>query len=545
MRFHQGVHSRPEQLFKQMLSEPPSRIGVDTETVSLSIRKLLGIGIAVSGRDAFFLSADDPDFVRVIRLLQEPSITKVYHNAPFDLRVLRKWQPDLYNIEDTAILARLAGVPAELEYASYWVGRQTEPAKALMARFKARNMDEVPIAELAKKCCKDAQATLLLLDYLKPKVSQDYYRVERRMLPVLELASRVGVALDQDYRAELERLYSYEFQYYKALTDELGYNPNSPQQVGYMLAKRGVVLPMSKSGRQLATDVETLQYQDDPVAQLTLLYRQVQKQLSTYILPLAGQERAYTTHHMDAITGRISGTSAGDDEPDRNMTNITKRRELKRLPSIRGMFIPDDGMFTRLDASQIELRILAHLSQDERMLSIYQSGGDIHADTERAVFGTEGPNRIAAKTFNFAQIYGAKVGTVAHQIGSKDYAKVSKLIQAWREAYSGAAHWITQQQEDGLRQGYVETLLGRKMILPLEMGEEHARNCAVNYPIQGTAAEVFKRVILALSELLPSHRLYVHDELLMNGQHMLPLDDLATVTPVYAPLEVEYQERWK
>ena len=411
-----------------------------------------------------------------------------------------------------------------------------------MATHNVKDMAHLPPSVLAAKCCTDAQATYLLADYFPTKgLSMEYYERERHIIPMLEFISQRGIRLDQERRAELDELYSRDYAYYLTQARGFGFEPSAPRQVGYALASRGNFLPMTRGKTQLATDDVTLKKCKDPLAALVLNFRHVQKMLTTYIRPLAGQERAYTTLHLDAITGRVSSGGAGRSDPDRNLQNIPKKVERGNMPTVRSMFLPDDGdnVWTRIDAVQIELRVLAYLSQDQRMLSIFESGGDLHQATSEALHIT----RDYAKIFNFALIYLGDDYTLANNIGTSDLAAVRRMRAFWADSFPQAARWVTVQQLEGLRNGYVETLYGRRMPLPLDMGEKHARSCSVDYPIQGTAAEVFKIYLLALLEFLPSMRLLVHDEDLMSGRLEMPkgLEDL---TPVRVPMKVEHIERW-
>jgi len=530
-----------------LVTEPPSMLAFDTETVSLTDRTLLGIGVAQSGVDAFYVTADDPEFYKLINLLKSTSIRKIWHNAPFDVRVLRSREIDYSNIDDTAIMARMQGLPAVLEEASYWVNRQTERAVNTLARFNATSMSGVPERELAYKCIIDSEATWLLREMYWPRIDHEYYEVERQIVPMLEEISQKGVRLDQARRDELDAYYSKEVAWYETVASNMGFSPSKNMQVGWMLSDMQVFLPMTRKKTMLATDNETLNKIESPLravafAQFVLGYRHVAKMLSTYIKPYVGLARAYTTLHMDAITGRVSSTHAAKNDPDRNLQNITKKAEKGGVPTIRSMFIPDEGddVFTRADYSQLQLRILAHMSGDRRMLGVFMSGGDIHSDTAEGMRVT----RDSAKTFNYAVIFGADAKTIADKLNTKDIARVREYMKRWMETYPQAAQWLYMQQELGLSLGYVLTLFGRKMMIPMDQGEQHARNCSVNYPIQGTEAEIVKRGMLVCRDaFMPAIRLQVHDELLNSGRVVIP-SGMADLTPVHAPLDVEYVSTW-
>ena len=547
MRFHYGSHPNPKELWQSTLENPPPVLAVDTETVSLKDLSAVGIGVAVSSQDAFYCTSDSQDFQILLNLLCEERVRKVFHNAPFDLRVLRPYDLDIFNIDDTAVLCRLnLEVDASLPNMSFWVDMQTESAKNFLARFNAKTMDEAPTAPLAEKCCRDSLATYRLWEYMQSRAPMAYYnKFERPLLPVLETISRKGIAIDQDRRQELEDYYAREVAYYRTVAEAEGFNPGSAYQVGFMLAKRKNFLPFTKSKRQFMTDNTTLSKLDDPLAQLVLMYRHTAKMLSTYLLPLQGMQRAYTTLSPDATTGRLTSTRM-------NLQNIPKRAEKGIAPTIRSMFIPDDGVFTLIDLSQIELRVLAYLSQDANMLAVFaQPDGDIHRDTEMRVWGTHGPNRLMAKVFNFAMIFGADPITISNQIGYKNVKQIADWMKLWMQGYPQAARWMLETQEIGLKQGYVETLYGRKMRLPIELiasgerGLKHLRNCTRSYPIQGTAAEIIKLVMLELNtaEFMPKMVLQIHDELMFNGTVKMP-EGLEDLTPIHAPYEIKYVERW-
>lgn len=550
MRVFQGSAAvKPLELWQEVTASPPAIVGVDTETPSLSDRSLLGLGLAFGQGRNFYITADDDDFPRALRVLRDPAVTKVFHNAPFDVRLLRKYQVDYSNIQDTAIMVRLLGeANATLEAHSWRVRLQTTPATQLMAEYKAKDMTQIPPEAVGAKCCRDAEATLELYHKLHNEVDHALYDVDIRVVTMLETISQKGLALDHPLLDEVTVYYKQMADYYKTLTAGYGFSVSSPWQVGYTLATRGNFLPLTKSGKQLATDDATLSELDDPLAAVVLLYRKYAKMLNTYLVPWADQPRAYTTFHLDAITGRISGTSAGANEPDRNMLNLPKKSEMAdveagRVKPVRHVLLPDKGEFTKGDASQIELRLLSHLSGDERMERVLRNpDGDIHSDTND---GMEIHNRYIAKVFNFAMIYLANDKTLARQIKTRDYERVAEYRRRWMSTYPGAAAWMERSQVDGLRDGYAHTLFGRKMPIPLDMGEAHARSCSVNFIIQGSAADIFKRMLLVMTPWLDMIRLPVHDELLLDGCANVPIEELARVSPVWTPVKVEHQRRWE
>jgi DNA polymerase-1 len=539
---YKGIHSNHPERWEKLIAEPPSLIAIDTEVYSLSDRTLLGLGIAPSGDEAFYVTSDDVRINEVLNLMRDPNIKQVYHNAPFDIRVMRPFDVGYHNVDDTAIMLRLLGHKAVLEGAAYMVGRSGETAKAILNHYKVTTMDKVPLDVVGDKCCNDAQITYLLREHLIDQVPPVYYQREVALIPIMETVSKAGIRLDPERIDQLYTYYNKEYAWYLTQAEGMGFNPGSPQQVAYVLAARGNFLPLTKSKKGLSTDESVLKKLTDPVAQLVLLFRHVAKMKSTYVEPFRGQTRAYTSFHMDAITGRISSTNAGEGLPDRNLNNIPKKVERGNAPTIRSAFLPDDGdgVLTCADYSQIELRVLAHISQDQRMLSVFlDPKGDIHEETCKSMR----IKRDFAKTFNFAMIYGGNEWVVAENAGISDIRLAREYMKRWMATYPQAAQWMLVQENEGMRNGYVESLYGRKMPIPQDRGQAHAKHCCVNYPIQCTAGEIFKMAVLECQGHVDRMRLLIYDESVLSGQLELP-EVLGHISEVQTPLSIEFRERW-
>jgi DNA polymerase-1 len=515
-------------------------IAVDTETISLKERIAIGVGISPNPQMAFYF----PLFPTVSpytpwHLLKNPGIKKLFQNAPFDLLCLREY--DIYNgnIGDTNVLAQLLNIrPSTLsDLASYMLingGGYYEVWKVSDLLPKGQIMLDLPEEKVAMKCCQDAIATHAIHEFLESKVNTNYYHTEMELIPILVNMSFNGILLDQEVRARLEESLEKEVDYYIDLAHTDGFNPGSTQQVGYILAKRGAYsvftrLPFTKGGRkgikQLDTSKEVLEKMNDPLATMVLDYRDKSYLLSHYIKPWAGEERAYTRFHLDAITGRITST-------DRNLQNIPKGET-------RNMFLPDSGMFTDVDYSQIELRVLAYLSGDREMQYIYESGGDIHQNTADFL----GIPRYPAKSVNFAMTYGATDDTIMEIAHIKSKSRAKQLKEMWFEKYKEAGDYIQVVQEESIKNPYATTLFGRSIKLPdLEeesIGGIHRK--AVNYPIQGSAAEIFKRALIRCKDL--PIVLQIHDEMVFDGKVELPrLDNIASFQ---TPVEVKYLQCWE
>jgi len=506
----------------------PRRIAIDVETVSLKDRTPIGLSVATSSREALYFPLWNEDNQDVPwDLIRDDGVTKIYHNCLFDLMVLKPYKPSANNIADTLVMAHLLNMDGELSNLVWWVdpyhAKPCRSAKAMLELAGASTMLDLPQDEVAIKCCQDTIATMWVYERLKDKVDRGYFEVEMALIPILHRMSLRGIAIDQEERAALEEELTDEMLYYRNLAEAEGFNPGSPKQVGYILAKRGTFLPFSQGHKQLKTDVKVLEKVLDPLASMVLQYRHYQKALGTYVIPLRGAERAYTRFHLDAATGRISST-------ERNLQNIP--------PQIRSMFLPDSGTFTDADFSQIELRILAYMSGDREMQYIFESGGSIHQAT--AEFMNIPYKR--AKNVGFGMIYGATVETVMETAKTNDKRLAQRFIEDWSRKYRDAWNWIQFQQEQGLLNGKVHTLFGREFVLVQEEGEGAVRRKSVNYPIQGSAAEIFKRALIMCKHLDLANQL--HDEVLIDGDVELPVGLDHIVPDLLTPVTLKKTARW-
>ena len=558
-----GIHPQPARLWQDFMSHPPDRFGVDVETHSIDDITLMGVGLGTE-EDGFYITTDDPDFGWVIDLLRDTNRAKIYHNAPFDLRVLRDYNIDVHNVDDTAMMARLYPEPsAVLEDVSFWVGQQTQSMKRLFEEHKVSKVIDLPFEVLAEKCCRDAMATASLYSYYAERINMDYYTWLRPMFGILNIISRQGIKLDQDRLQSLDIYYGKKIMQYRQICQSAGFSASSPQQVGYFLGSRGSFLPLTRKGTQLVTDDEHLKKLKDPMAHVVLEYRHASKMESTYIRPYIGKDRAYTTLRMEAATGRVNSTGAGKEQPDRNLQNIPKNAERASddIHAVRSAFVPDYGMFTSMDKSQVELRILAELSGDTAMKDLFSRDEDIH----QWVVDRTGLSRTLAKNLNYGIVYGGDVQTISNFLGMADLHQVQDLMDMYAQLFPQAWQWFEYQESTGVSTGCVYTMGGRPLRLPAEQGERHMKNCARNYPIQGSAFEDITTLMLdpSILQYLDITRLQVHDELILDGDIYIEgmvlnpeksekeghqifdiKGRLAWLSGFYAPLEVQKVERW-
>lgn len=554
-----GPNEVSKELFEsQLIHAPPGVLGVDIETVSLKERFPVGFSIAVSPEESWYFRTypeTDREAELVRPLLNDPRICKVYHNAIFDMRVAPLiYDIDRTNFVDTNVMARLLGY-TETELSVLSLELFMEPIESVKAKMKetgAKTTLQLDQSWLAAACASHSRMCLRLYHEFFPKVDQDYLGVEMRAIPILIDMSQRGLQVHQGDRAELEKKLRAEVDYYRSICVEHDFNPGSPMQVGYILAKRGSFLPFTKSKRQYKTDDETLEFLDDPLAQAVLAYRHASKLLGTYIAPLAEEDRIYTEYNLDAVVGRVSSAR-------HNLQNIPGPDPDRALlpEGCRYIFVPDSGVYTTGDFSQEHLRILAYFSEDRNMLSVYEHGefgGDIHLRSAHDM----GVTRKIAKTVNYAIPYGADARTIAMQLKIRDERKASKFVDSWFEAYPDAAYWIKCAKEQGLRDSWsLPTLFGRRIRIPEEykwngeLDRESMGRKAVNYPILGSDGEVMKRALIKCEDELLPLAVTVHDSITCDGDITFPVHELAHMTPVSSvmsrgiPFEVKKTLRWE
>ncbi|KKM60472.1 hypothetical protein LCGC14_1541510, partial [marine sediment metagenome] len=417
--------------------------------------------------------------------------------------------------------------------------------KSLFEEFNTKDMLGVQTEKTAEKCLNDCMTTWRLYHYFNKYLTDNQwecYEVDRKLIHILREVEKKGLALRQVVLEEHDLRLRQEILDIKTTCDlEGGFNPGSPQQVGMVLAMRGNTLPFTgRSYKRLKTGEEVLELLTDPLAATILDYRRKSKLLSTYVKPWLGKERAYTHFRLDLATGRLASGSINNwDDVNRNLQNIPK--------PMREIFRPDNKVWTWMDYSQIELRVLAWMSKDKTMMEEYaKAKPDLHQITADA----GGVDRPAGKTFNFAMVFGANNKMLARKTGV-DIKLIPDMRDAWGKLYLGAQSWINNQQYSHNGE-WVESDFGRRMRLP-EPAEgnimtkgfaAHVGKCAINYPIQGTAADIVKRGMIKVYESGADLRLQIHDEYLVDGL-WTPEPSLANIHPeMYTPFETKSSPVW-
>lgn len=541
----------------------PAAVAVDIETASLEERMPVGIGIAMSPQEAFYFDIHPEPNIEALESLREflsdIRIVKVAHNWIFDLGVMPLIPVigetmNRANLFDTIVAARLQGhLTTDLPFLSWEVpgdGRKTRGMAEILRENGCKDNIELlkknPRA-LQDHCADDTRVTYRLYLEWKDRIHRkhgEYFKIEMEAIPILMQLSMHGIAIDQAARQELEDRYTMEVEFLYRHIQSFGIeNPNSSQQVGYVLAKRGNFLKLTKSKRQLKTSKGELEFIDDPLAAAVLQYRTKAKFLNTYIMPLGGEDRFYTEYFTETAVGRLNSKN-------RNIQNIPPYNKDTGEPGARFMLMPDNGQFVTGDYSREHLYILAQMSQDRDMLEVLYDPDPRKADIHQHTADLMHVDRRLAKVANFAVVYGATAQTLMEQLKTKDRRLCDSLLEGWFRAYPGAADWIKYAQREGVRDGWsLPTLFGRQIKLPFEREDETKRK-AVNYPILGSDGEVIKRaMILSRNRGLapPVLAITVHDSLTWDGpvENRVPKEELEMIPGFKVPFEIKSTFRWE
>ncbi len=543
---------------------------LDTQSSTLDPLRgsLVGVAVALVPGEAFYLpfghcppSGDlldnrivrnlppllGPEMAPLVEVLADPDVRKIGHDLKYDLLVLRRAGVELRGIWFDTMVASYLIEPGRREHnlgslALQHLDHGTIPYDELVG--KGRN--EVPYAEVeVDRCrdyaCEDADTALRLYERFAPELEhlhlqQLFETVEMPLVRVLAEMEWTGIRIDAGFFRELEsrlarELRDLEREIYKEAGVEFNIGSN-PQLREVLFEKLQLpVLKRTKTGPSTdASVLEALAAQGHRLPTLLLQYRQLDKLQSTYVTALPrmvnpATGRLHTSFNQTvASTGRLSSS-------DPNLQNIPIRTELGA--EIRRGFIPADGyLFVSADYSQIELRVLAHYSEDAAFLEAFRSGTDIHRQTAALVFGVE-PDQVTrtmrdrAKTVNFAVIYGIGPFSLAQQLGVST-AEAKEFIDRYFERFPGVRAFLDRQVELAREQGFIETLTRRRRYIPEIRSKNFnirsfGERVATNAPIQGSAADLIKVAMIAIQQSIEETGsrarmlLQVHDELLFEA----------------------------
>lgn len=562
-----------------------SRISFDTETTSTNqmLAELVGISLAVEGQGSYYIPVGHrPDLGAQLPIetviealngpLSEPSIQKVGHNLKYDLIVLARYGLRVSPLSFDTMIAEWLCNPGShnlgLKNLS-WVRldhQMTEIDELIGKGRNQKTMAEVPIQQAAQYAGDDAAVVLRLIPQLEAELENNqamklFKEVEMPLVSVLADMELAGIALDTSFLSQMsqelsQRLGDIAAQVYQMAGGE--FNLNSPQQLSEVLFDRLKIAPPDRTQRTstgfystAAGVLETLSGKH-PVVDLVLEYRELAKLKSTYLdaLPLQVNPNTKRVHTSYNQTGSVTGRLASS-EP--NLQNIPIRTEIGR--QVRKAFVADAGhVLLSVDYSQVELRIVAHISEDKAMLDAFRAGQDIHTATAGAIYSVpldavSKEQRRHAKAINFGLIYGMSPFGLTRTT-DLTLAEAEDFVAAYFQKFPGIKFYLDGVRRQAAEQGYVETLLGRRRYFPgLKNQANHNIRAreereAINAPIQGTAADIMKiamlLVPLALEQAKLSARmlLQVHDELVLE----CPVDELgATVRVVQSEMENAYQ----
>ena len=540
-----------------MLEKAPA-FAIDLETTSLNPMEARIVGFAVSCKphEAWYIpvghrylgAPEQLPEALVLELLSplltDPTRPKVGQNVKYDYQVLRLAGVKMEGIWCDTMLAAYLVNPARnsqgldalaLEYLDH---RMISYAEVVGTGKCEQDFSEVDLDRAGPYSCEDADATFLLQEILLPKVREQgmerlYFDIEMPLLEILADMELCGVKLDLALMKELSAGFGRRLLELEALIHEQTggpFNINSPKQLGEMLFERmGLAVGKKTKGKTgWSTNVEELERlaEDHLVAKLLLQYRTISKLKSTYTDALpklvdTGTGRVHTSYNQAVTnTGRLSSS-------DPNLQNIPIRGEEGR--GIRRAFIAEPGsLLLCADYSQIELRVLAHLSGDRVFCEAFAAGEDIHRRTASEVFGmfpelVTPEMRRQAKVINFGVIYGQGAFSLAKELGVAP-KQAKAFIDNYFERHSGARSFLDGCIKEAEVCGFVTTILGRRLCIP-EISSKNgnirsfAQRNAINYPIQGSAADIIKAAMIKVSRRMRREGLasrlimQVHDEL--------------------------------
>ncbi len=542
-------------------------VAFDTETTGIDplSSDIVGISFSYKENEAYYvtLSPNKEEATKQLSLLkpflENKEIEKVGQNIKYDILMVRNYgirvQGPLF---DTMIAHYLINPETShgMDYlAETYLKYKTVPIEELIgSRGKNQgNMRDVDVNIASKYACEDADITLKLKKIFEKEIKSNnleklFYEIECPLIYILADMEWAGVRLDLEALKVLSEDLTEEMRVLEEEIIEMAgmdYNVNSPKQTGEILFDHLKIVEKAKktkTGQYNTSEGELEKLRSKhPIIEKILDYRGLKKLLSTYIdaFPLLINPRSNKIHtsfnQTVAATGRLSSTNP-------NLQNIPIRTEQGK--AMRKVFIPDDGCtFFSADYSQIELRIMAHLSKDKNMTEAFNNDLDIHTATAAKIYKvplkeTTGEMRNKAKTANFGIIYGISIFGLSERLAIPR-GEAKDLIEGYFETYPDVKLYMDKSIETAKEKGYVETLLGRKRFLPDINSRNgivrgYAERNAINAPIQGSAADIIKVAMIRIfnrfkeEKLTSKMILQVHDELNFN----VPMDELEVVKEI-------------
>ena len=557
----------------------------DTETTNIDVysAELVGVSFAIKAHEAWYLSmpANHEECQKKLELLrplfEDESILKIGQNLKYDISMLAQYGINVRGKLFDTMLAHYLIEPEQrhnMDYlAEVYLNYFTIPIEDLIGKGRQqKTMREVPVEQVKEYAAEDADITLQLYEKLLPLLKDNgveklFYEIEMPLVPVLSRMEANGVKIDTQNLQQISEEFGGEIHKVEEEIYELAgtpFNIASPKQLGEILFEKLHVDEKAKKTKtgQYATGEEVLQklLHKHPIVQKILDYRSFTKLKSTYLDALPAlvnpKDGLIHTSYNQAVTatGRLSSNNP-------NLQNIPVRTEQGR--EIRRAFVPRSEQYTLLaaDYSQIELRIIAHLSQDPAMVADFNLGHDIHAATAAKVFhvpmeAVTKEQRSRAKAVNFGIIYGMSAFGLAERM-ELSRSEAANIIKKYFEEYAGIKEYMNRSIALAKERGYAETILGRRRYLRDINGSNSvvrgfAERNAINAPIQGSSADMIKIAMIGIHEELQRLKmqskmiLQVHDELVFDA-HLDELSDLKALVrdkmvnamPLSVPVIVE------
>ncbi len=510
-------------------------LSVDTETTGLNVlsAELVGIGLCAQAGQAYYVPASLAlASVGLKNLLANEKIAKIGHNIKYDSQILSTIHCPLSTISfDTMIASYLLNASLRQHgldaIAFSELGYQMQSIEELIGKGKSQiTMDKVPVEKVSWYCCEDVDMTWRLKELFIKKLAEEklekiFIDIEMPLVEVLAKMELAGIKLNANFlnrlsgEAEID-IRELEKNIYKLSGEE--FNLNSPKQMKEVLFEKMKLEPIAnkknKSGLSTAAGELEKMLGQHPVIEKIMQYRELAKLQNTYLLALPKMVskktgRIHTSYNQTiAATGRLSST-------DPNLQNIPVRGEGLGA-EVRKAFVAATGYkLVSLDYSQIELRIVAHLSKDPTMLEVFKKGEDIHEKTAMEIFGVspEGVTkdmRRDAKTINFGILYGVSSFGLSSRIGEMSNFDAKKFIEKYFLAFPKVGEYIEQIKLQVREEGFVRNELGRMRKFPEIKSSQFfvrasAERQAVNFPIQSLAADVIKVAMIEIQKALSSY----------------------------------------
>ncbi|AYO53311.1 DNA polymerase I [Acinetobacter wuhouensis] len=541
-----------DKLFQRLSTE--KRFAIDTETTSLDYRvaEMVGFSVAFDAKDAYYVPlAHDYEgapeqlnreiIIQQIKpILEDPKVEKIGHHLKYDAHIfenhgihLQGWYFD--TMLASYVLNAVATRHGMDDVARVYLSHLTTTYEQVAGKgAKQKTFNQIELETAAHYAAEDAHVTYRLYEVLDrklkeiPELSGILHNIEMPVASVLTTMEENGIELDLTFLDQLSVDFAETIQNLENQIIEIAgesFNVASPKQVGEVLfEKLGLKGGKKTATGQYSTSEAVLEKIDHPITALIIEYRGLTKLKSTYTEALVKQanndtHRVHTSYHQAlTATGRLSST-------DPNLQNIPVREEIGR--QIRKAFIAPKGrVLLAADYSQIELRLMAHFSQDDALVDAFKHGQDVHRRTASEVLGVAledvtSDQRRQAKAVNFGLLYGMSEFGLIRQLGftrqeSQDY------IKQYFHRYPGIYEYMQRTRQVALEQGFVETITGRRLYTPdidarNMMVRKGAERAAINAPLQGSAAEIIKMAMIEVAKILPNDQakllLQVHDEL--------------------------------